>query len=642
MWEKLNIQDGSAGPLGAVVKKEGINFSLYSKHAEKVFLGLFSEKGFVREIPLKRSGDIWHIFVQGLPLTGVFYAYRCEGVYDEKKGLFFVKDRWLVDPYAKRVKGDRGEIRKEDPFDWQGVRRPNIPLKDLIIYEMHTRGFTKHPSSKVKNPGTFLGIIEKIPYLQKLGINAVELMPIFDFREKSEKFRPGTKELLPNYWGYDPFHYFTPMHTYAVKDPIEEFKLLVRELHRNKIEIILDVVFNHTGEGEDKHFALTFRGIDNPSYYMIGTDGNYLDFTGCNHTVSPNQSPMQDLILDSLHYWIEEMHVDGFRFDLGSILARSPKGDLLKDPPILKKMKEDPVIQKVKLIAEPWDLSAHLQGSFPKWGSWSEWNRYFRDNIKRFIKGTEGQSPPFANAMSGSKAKFDRPVQAINYITCHDGFSLRDLVSYNQKHNEANGDQNKDGANDNESWNCGAEGETGDPKINALRERQMRNFFLALFLSQGIPMLLMGDEYGHTRKGNNNPYVQDNEISWFLWEIAQKNDKILNFVSQLIAFRKTLPLKDGFLTDKDIEWHGVIPGHPDWNPSSRFVAFTLKGKRPVYVAFNASLQKQKVQLPPNKWHLAVNTNESWEKNSLAAPNKGPVLPKEIEMEAYSSVIAVMN
>jgi isoamylase/glycogen operon protein len=603
-----------------------------------------------------RTGDIWHIALEGLP-EGVLYAFRCEGPYDPHQGLLFKPEVWLTDPYAKildtthrwgdREKGYFGRASIASAFDWQGVSPPRVPLKDLNIYEMHVRGFTNHPSSGVRAPGTFLGVIEKIPYLKKLGITAVELMPIYEFDEiHCKDIQPHTGEPLPNYWGYNSLFFFAPMRRYAFSDsvqaPIEEFKTMVRELHRNGIEVILDVVYNHTGEGKEKEYYVNFRGIDNPVYYMMDGHGNYRDYTGCGNTVNSNHPAVQGWILDTLRYWIDEMHVDGFRFDLASTFTRGLDGNPIDSPPIVKAIS---ALKNVKLIAEAWDAVGLYQvGLFPKWGPWSDWNGRYRDTVRQFIKGTDGQSGPLADALSGSQSLFGdshTPLSSLNFITAHDGYTLRDLVTYQMKHNYENGEMNQDGNSRNDSWNCGGEGPSLNPQIAAIREQQMRNFLLALFLSQGIPMLLMGDEYGHSRKGNNNPYVQDNEINWFQWNILEKNEKIFSFVSSLIAFRKKHPAlrRTQFLSKQDIEWHGPTPQQPDWSGHSRFIAYTLHGPEPLYVAFNAHFHPITIHLPKSskQWNEVVFTMRDWDQHHFNSD--GPRIDSQIEMPPYSSLVA---
>lgn len=633
----LRVLPGNVEPLGLSFQQDRANFALFSSHATGVSLGLFREKDPIKEIPMCRTGDIWHIAIQNLP-PDLNYAYRCTG----PEELLYNPKVWLSDPYAKRMDKDKGRAAPLEPFDWQEDQPPLIPLSDLVLYEMHVRGFTQHPSSAVSQPGTYLGFIEKIPFLKELGINAVELMPIFDLDQTHCKnIDPSTLERRVNYWGYDPFHYFVPHHWYASSDPVQEFKTLVRELHKNGIEVILDVVFNHTGEGKERDFYVNFRGIDDAVYYMVDSQNHYLDFTGCGNTVNANHPAVQKLILDTLRYWVEEMHVDGFRFDLASILTRGTKGNPLAHPPLLEAMKKDPIISKVKWIAEAWDAAGLYQlGCFPKWGPWSEWNGRYRDVVRRFIKGT-GKAGLFANVLTGTAMVYhdSTPLSSINFITAHDGYTLRDLVSYESKHNWANGEGNRDGNSQNDSWNCGVEGPTDNPSILSLRERQMRNFFLALFLSQGIPMLLMEDVYGHTRFGNNNPYVQDNEITWFQWDQLEKNKKIFQFVVQLIAFRKSNPQlrHPQFLTSEEIDWHSATPFKPDWSDQSHLVAFTLKKDSPIYAAFNSSSEPASLTLPPGEWRKTVLTSEDWQFYEA-----GDLLPSTFELPPYSALLAIQK
>ncbi len=505
---------------------------------------------------------------------------------------------------------------------------------------MHVRGFTRHTSSSCAHPGTYLALIEKIPYLKKLGINAVELMPIFEFDETHSKYiNPENQEPLPNYWGYNSLHFFAPMRRYAVADPISEFKTLVRELHRNGICILLDVVYNHTGEGKEKEYAVNFRGIDNASYYIVDESGAYKDYAGCGNTVNGNFPPVQEFIIDSLRYWAGEMGVDGFRFDLAACLLRDPQGNPIDNSPLIQAISQDPLLSQKKLIAEAWDATGlYLIGKFPQWGRWKDWDGPYRDRVRRFIKGTSGYAGLFATALCGNEPIYSAsktPLSRIHFVTCHDGYSLCDLVSYECKHNRANGENSRDGGNQNDSWNCGVEGFTADSAITALRERQMRNFFLALFTSQGIPMLLMGDEYGHTRRGNNNPYGQDNELNWFLWNEVQ-SDK-LSFVSGLIAFRKNHKqfTQPHFLKPTDITWHGETPKTPNWSSSSRLVACSLKN---IYLAFNANYLSAPMQLPEADWRVVVDTTKPWANHHLLNPTSGEKSDMHIEMAPHSGIL----
>lgn len=647
MSEKQNASSrfittaGRPYPFGVSLDKNVLNFSLVSYQATSVTLCLFDResKAQLAEILLSseanRTGACWHIGIESpINANELVYAYRVQPALQETQDL-------LLDPYAKGVATSHewgsaaalgyipyGEIVTDFAFDWEEDRSPNIPLQDLVIYEMHVRGFTKHGSSKAKHPGTFLGLIEKIPHLLSLGINAVELMPVQEFDETEySRLHPDadTDTTRYNFWGYSTVNYFAPMNRYAASDThaaaITEFKSMVKELHLHGIEVILDVVFNHTAEGNVKGPIFSFKGIDNDLYYMH-ENGKYLDFTGCGNTVNTNQAAVLEMILTCLRYWVTEMHVDGFRFDLASIFSRDRLGHPLPITPIIRMITDDPILQKTKLIAEPWDAACFYQvGSFAaKSKRWSEWNDQYRDSVRRFIKGLPATTNNFARRLSGSQDLYnDRsPCASINFITAHDGFTLADLVSYNVKHNLDNGEEGKDGNNHNESWNCGIEGITKDPSILQMRSQQMRNFHLSLMLSQGVPMLLMGDEYGHTKNGNNNTWCHDSELNWFDWDLLKSLpwDNFPRFFSELIKFRHSHPTlkQDRFLTDADIDWHGTIPLKIDWHGTSPFLAFTLKDKvtgGDLYAAFNPQSKPLKVTLPsaePERpWQWVVNT-----------------------------------
>jgi len=660
---------GSPLELGVSKKDNIYHFAIFSEHAEKVSLCLFDENGehLLHELHLdpkiNRTGQIWHIGIEGLN-PKLLYGYRFEGPIDPARGLFYKKETILSDPYAKELftpiewgeknlKGFLCKIALENGFDWENTKKPQHKWDELVIYEMHVRGFTKHQSSKVEHPGTFLGVIEKIPYLLDLGVNAIELMPIFEFYEtaKSDK-NPITGEDLYNYWGYSPVNFFSPMNRYASpKDHSssrDQFRKMVKELHKNGIEVILDVVYNHTVEGEVKDLYINFKGIENPSYYIY-LNGHYYNYTGCGNTINANKSVVQQMILDSLRYWALDMGVDGFRFDLASILTRDPHGTPLDFPPIIRWIGTDPFLADVKLIAEPWDAAGLYQvGQFPSYGKWSEWNDFYRDSMRKFIKGTNGQASPFASSLCGSPnlyGKYGSPNYSINFITAHDGYTLRDLVTYQKKHNLENGENNQDGTNSNENWNCGVEGPSELTEIEELRERQMRNFLIALFSSQGVPMLLMGDEYGHTRKGNNNAWCQDNELNWFLWNELKKNEKFYHFVKNLIHFRKHSPLLHNptFPKEHVIDWHGALPHEPEWSNEKRLIAFTLKDPKGdhLYAAFNAYDTPLEVRLPDipldRHWNLIA-------ASYLPSPNDFPKegkypLKDSITLPGYSSIIS---
>lgn len=629
---------GKPYPFGASSNGNGINFALHSRQAQSVTLCLLEpkKKSIVAEFPLSpetnKTGNVWHITIQEIDPT-LLYAYRITPPVSKKQDL-------LLDPYAKGVGTSNvwgqpslekkeytplGDIIVGDEFDWEGDKSPNTPLNELIIYEMHVRGFTEHPSSHVKHPGTFLGVIEKIPHLIDLGINAVELMPIQEFNENEYgKTHPRMKTILYNYWGYSTVNFFSLMNRYAASKTrqaaIREFKTMVKALHQHGIEIILDVVFNHTAEGNKHGPSFSFKGVDNSAYYLLDNKGDYCNFSGCGNTLNANFPSTTNLIIESLRYWVTEMHVDGFRFDLASTLTRGALGQPLSPSPLIEAISHDPILARVKLIAEPWDVGLYQVGGFaPDTKRWSEWNGKYRDDVRRFIKGGQMTHGNFAKRLCGSEDLYSNrgPCSSINFVTAHDGFTLADLVSYNKKHNQDNGENNHDGSHENDSWNCGVDGPTTNKKILALREKQMRNFHLALMVSQGLPMLLMGDEYGHSKNGNNNTWCQDNDLNWFLWDQLKKNGNFYRFYRSLVHFRKKHPTlrRSNFLTSKDIDWHGAEPFKLDWNTPMPFLALTLndhkKGNN-LYIAFNAQDHVVPIKLPPappsKTWQWVVNTD----------------------------------
>lgn len=635
MNNQIQRENGYPSPLGVSRQGKGLNFALFSEHANAVSLCLFSpgsKQPFV-EIPLNKTESVWHILLKNLDTEQLEYGYRI--------GTHILSDPYSLGLNTSQEWGHRGideektnplsKIILDIPFDWQNTKKPNIPPEDVIIYEMHVRSFTQHASSQTKAAGTFLGIIEKIPYLKKLGVNAVELMPIFEFDEcQNNHINPKTGAPLKNMWGYSTINFFSPMNRFSTSKgwnaALDDFRTLVREMHKNGIEVYLDVVYNHTAEDDEVGPIFSFKGIDNAVYYMLQPDGSYFNFSGTGNTFNANHPVVMELILDSLRFWTVEMQVDGFRFDLASCLTRDQKGIPLADPPVIDAISSEPHLAHIKLIAEAWDAAGLYQvGHFPGGKRWHEWNGVFRDSVRRFIKGTDGQAGAFARALCGSKELYqssaDRcPYHSVNFVTAHDGYTLRDLVSYQNKHNEENGEQNRDGGNDNESWNCGQEGPTQNRKIIALREKQMRNFHTALMVAIGTPMILMSDEYGHTRRGNNNPYGQDNELNWFLWDELAKNADFARFHRLMIQFRNQNPLlkRTDFIEKPDIDWHGHEPLKPDWEPDSRFVAYTLRDPQsPLYIAFNAHFQDAPIHLPappPGKqWYRIVDT-------SLSSPN----------------------
>jgi len=558
-----------------------------------------------------RTGDIWHIMLCGMD-TSLRYGFKVDGPYDPGRGHYF-QDNILVDPYARALSGSsnwgehyerRGRNTPEslfsrrccivdDDFDWQGDRPLNIPLQDSIIYELHVRGFTCHESSGVSHPGTFAGIIEKIPYLKKLGITAVELMPVTEFNEnENTHIDPMTFRPLKNYWGYSPISFFAPKASYAVcgvnGNQVREFKEMVRALHRAGIEVILDIVFNHTAEGGADGPVYSFRGLDNSVYYLLGAEGEFLNFSGCGNTLNCNHPLVRNLIMDVLRYWVVEMHVDGFRFDLASVLGRDSQGEVLSNPPVVEQIAEDPVLSNTKIIAEAWDAAGLYQvGSFSSHIRWAEWNGRFRDDVRAFTCGKQGTVASLATRIAGSSDLYQQgrqPANSINFVTSHDGFTLMDLVSYNRKHNLANGEENQDGCDHNISWNSGVEGESDDPEIMALRLRRIKTMAVILMLSQGTPMLVAGDEFGRSQLGNNNAYCQDNDLSWLDWRLAEENSGLLSFFRYLITLRKghrVFRRVDFFSSqggdDSDIRWQYVRPGQQNWSSECRALGFFLDG-----------------------------------------------------------------
>ncbi|MBF0337849.1 MAG: glycogen debranching protein GlgX, partial [Nitrospirae bacterium] len=557
----LEIFRGSPLPMGATVKGDGVNFAIFSKHATSVTLVIFASgvREPVAEIPLhqcfNKTGDVWHVFVRGVGVQ-TRYGYRMARDVDDMYPIHRCNpDNVLLDPYATALTGastwgkiykrrgdDPGEVfantRRclviEDDYDWEYDKPLEIPLRDSIIYEMHVRGFTAHQSSAVSAPGTYAGIVEKIPYLKELGVTAIELLPIAEFEEMdSDRIDPSTGQRLKNFWGYQPISFFAPKASYAADSKnggqLREFKNMVRKLHEANIEVILDVVFNHTAEGNEKGPSFSFKGIDNSTYYIIDPiDGHYHNYSGCGNTLNCNHPVVRNVILDCLRFWVMEMHVDGFRFDLASILGRGRKGEVLRDPPLLERIAADPILANTKLIAEAWDAAGLYQvGTFPNWGRWAEWNGKFRDDIRRFVRGESGMVNHLISRLMGSPEMYKEsnrePWHSINFVTSHDGFTLNDLVSYNGKRNDNNGEQNRDGADDNFSWDCGWEGSTKNADVNQLRRQQIKNFATLMFISHGVPMILAGDEIARTQNGNNNAYCQDNELGWFNWDLTKTN-----------------------------------------------------------------------------------------------------------------------
>jgi glycogen operon protein len=659
-YGNFKLRHGQPFPFGATPVPGGVNFSIYSNHATSGTLVLFkkhapepfAEIPFLREF---RLGNVVSMVVLDLDYEDLEYGYRLDGPYIPQKGHRFDNTKILLDPYAKSIGGRdvwggalrdnemypyRGRIITDD-FDWEGDRPLEIPEEDLIIYEMHLRGFTRHPSSQVskEHRGTFAGLQEKISYLKDLGVNCVELMPIFEFDElDNPRHNPLTGGRLFNYWGYSTVGFYAPKAGYATSGndgkQVYELKTLIKALHKNGIEVILDVVFNHTAEGNENGPTISFRGLDNRTYYMLTPEGYYQNFSGCGNTLNCNHPVVRVFVLDCLRYWASEYHIDGFRFDLASILGRDPQGVPLANPPLLETLAYDPILAKCKLIAEAWDAGGLYQvGTFPDYDRWGEWNGKYRDAIRRFLKG-DGSVTEVALRLQGSPdlyAKAGRTMDSsVNFITAHDGFTLADLVSYNQKHNESNGEDNRDGANENDSWNCGVEGPTTDPAIEALRRRQMRNAIAILMVSQGVPMLLMGDEMGRTQYGNNNAYCHDSELNWLDWSLLKINADLFRFVKTCLAFRNAHPVlrsREYFRNEDymgsgypDISWHGIKAWQPIWAEGWQALAFMLCGKHArsgtvkddfVYVAMNMDWESHGFELPRlpvgMTWHVVANT-----------------------------------
>lgn len=660
--------NGNPLPLGVTKVEGGWNFAIYSQNdVLALCLAPMKAPDQLKEIPLdpikNRTGSVYHAFIKTEELS-LYYGYRVKN--HEKS--------YLIDPYAKLLdtgtefgnnfwgkKKLYGIATEEFPFDWEGDFQPDIPHNELVIYEMHVRGFTKDQTSGVKHPGTYLGIIEKIPYLKELGINAVELLPVQEFDETEyTRINPKTLENLYNYWGYSPLSFFSPMQRYVVsKNPLDamtEFKKMVKALHKANIEVILDVVYNHTGEGNETGKVLSWKGFSAKDYYILGPNGEYMNFSGCGNTLNCNSAVTQDQIIEALRHWATEYHIDGFRFDLASILVRGRDGRPLADPPLLERITHDPILKDRKLIAEPWDAAGmHQTGSFYQSAyegqfHWIEWNDDYRNVIRSFIKGEPGYRGRFATKISGSEDIYGKgasPLNSINFVTCHDGFSLRDLVSYNYKHNQANGEDNRDGFDYNNSWNCGAEGETQALDILRLRERQMKNFLLALAISQGVPMFLMGDEYGHTKKGNNNTWCQDNQLNWFSWDSLKANQSSLRFFKELMAFRRSTHLlkRQSFLKADEVDWHSEMPFQPNWDAFIDFLALTLKDKenhKDLYMAFNASINPVVATLPPAPfgydWTYIVRTGEPSPDDFIPQEKCLKVEDKKIKLIGYSAVL----
>jgi isoamylase len=683
---KEEVQTGASSPLGATLEDGGANFSLFSRSATSVELLLFDRAEASRpnrviqlDPATHRLYHYWHVFVAGVK-AGQLYGYRVHGPSDPARGMRFDPAKVLLDPYGRAVvvppkysrtaaaqPGDNAATAMKsvvaDPsaYDWEGDEPLHRSSARTVIYEMHVRGFTRHPSSGVAEAkrGTYAGMIEKIPYLQELGITAVELLPVFHY--DAQDAPPGRV----NYWGYAPVSFFAPHPAYSSRQnslgPLDEFRDLVKALHRAGLEVILDVVYNHTAEGNEGGPTLCFRGIENEAYYILEPDrSRYSNYSGTGNTLNANHPVVRRMIVDSLRYWVGEMHVDGFRFDLASILARDVRGHVLPNPPVLWDIESDPMLAGTKLIAEAWDAAGLYQvGSFVG-DIWKEWNGRFRDDVRDFFRGAEGSVKGVADRMIGSPEIFGHeerePEQSINFVTCHDGFTLNDLVAYNDKHNEDNGEGNRDGANDNRSWNCGVEGPSDDADIEKLRNRQVKNFLTVTLLSLGVPMIVMGDEIRRTQRGNNNAYCQDNEISWFDWTLLQKHADVYRFLRLLTARRLLRGMGhepervslNRLIQAANKAWHGTRLHQPDWSDQSRSIAFTVE-VRPerlvMHLILNAYWEPLEFELPPagkgrgDRWRRWIDTAQETP-NDIVPWEKAAAVSGAIYRAEARSVVAL--
>ncbi len=664
LCEVQSVRSGSPLPLGAHARGDGVNFALFSRNGTGVRLDLFDRvedampsRTIILDSSRNKTGDIWHVWLAGIR-PGQLYAFRVAGPYQPEAGHRFNPNKLVVDPYASAIAmvpgGDLRAAAGYDPrsalldlarsevddaasapkcvvthadFDWRGDQPLRHPWTSTVVYELHVRGFTAGRDAGVRYPGTYRGLVEKIPYLRELGVTAVELMPITEFHDgESVRVNPLTGERLRNYWGYDPIGFFAPKASYAsVHDrgaELLEFKEMVRALHAAGLEVILDVVFNHTMEGSELGPTLGFRGIDNAIYYWLDDHKRYYrDFTGTGRTVNAAHPIVRDLILDALRYWVIEMHVDGFRFDLASVLGREADGRVASDAPLLTRIAEDPILRDAKLIAEAWDAAGAYQiGAFSE-RRWAEWNGRFRDDVRRFWRGDAGMLGRFAWRLCGSADLYERsnkgPECSINFVTCHDGFTLNDLVSYERKHNEANGESNRDGSDENFSANHGVEGPSDDPDVERLRARQIKNLLLSVALSRGVPMLLAGDEFRRTQRGNNNAYCQDDETSWVDWSLRERHAEVLRFTRGVLALRRAHPVlrRERFYSGEEIAWFTPEGASPSWDdPEARRLGCLLRedGAPPLFLMFNASNAPASFVLPAagaaRRWQRAIDTS----------------------------------
>ncbi len=653
---KLLVNNGKP-ILGATIDDDSTNFGVFSKNAKQVTLQIYSNRDdtdpifqYTLDKVYNKTGSVWHVNIESVG-HGTYYAWKMDGQFDVASGNRFDKTKVLVDPYAKSVAKGPGEynyksvVVDDSGYDWEGVVSPKIPMKDTIIYEMHVGLFTKSKTSEVMFKGTFKGIIEKIHHLKKLGVTTIELLPVYDFEvDSNTNINPITGERLYDVWGYNPNNFFAVAKHYTGVsndgDEVVAFKDFVKELHRAGFEVLLDVVYNHTGEGNEKGPTINFKGLDNQIYYMLSPYDRkyYANYSGTGNTLNANHPVVKKLIIDSLQYWVTEMHVDGFRFDLASILGRDNNGQWMGEYSLLKDIAEDPILASTKLIAESWDAGGgyHL-GEMPK--AFSEWNGRYRDTIRRFLNGDINVISSLATSIIGSPDIFKKesrnPFSSINFITAHDGFTMWDLFSYNSKHNIENGENNRDGTNDNISHNYGEEGETTNPKIIKRRKQQVKNAITLLMVSQGVPMMVMGDEFCRTQKGNNNPYCQDNDISWVDWTRQREFNDVFEYFCNIIHFRKKHELlrREHFLLQDsrgEITWHGVESDYPDWAYYSRTIAFMLHADigegapkdQDIYVAINGYQETLTFKLPElkkGKWHRVVDTGRDWPNDFLTEP-----------------------
>jgi isoamylase len=699
--EETEIQAGDPLLIGGTHQQgDGVNFVLFTRNATRVHLELYqrpddaSPTRIIDLDPLRhRTGDIWHIWVRGIPV-GQLYGYRIEGPYQPEEGHRFNPHKLLLDPYATAIAGvenwdflaargydssssltdlsistvdNAGTTPKciftRDRFDWGTDSFPKHPASDTVIYETHVRGLTIHPSSGAVHPGTFIGLTEKIPYLQELGVTAIELMPVLEFNEnESQRLNPITGEKLKNYWGYNPVAYFAPKQSYSFEGShwrqTVEFREMVKAFHRAGIEVILDIVLNHTAENDELGPTICMRGIENSIFYMLQENQRryYKDFTGVGNTLNANHPVVRELVTSVLRYWVMQMHVDGFRFDLASVLGRDEHGNILRNAPLLEGIAEDPILRDVKIIAEAWDAGGAYQvGNFST-KRWTEWNGRFRDDVRRFWVGDAGMIGSFASRISGSSDLYQTsgkgPASSLNFVTAHDGFTLNDLVSYNQKHNIENGESNRDGSDANYSDNCGVEGPSQDAGVEGMRNRLIKNFLLTLFISRGVPMLLGGDEFRRTQRGNNNAYCQDNEVSWFDWSLLEKHKEIHRFTKGMIAFRRAHPVlrREKFYTDAEIKWFAPNGAAPHWADQwEKSLACLILGQTEpdLFLLFNADTRPVDFfvpALPAGKiWRLAVDTART-APDDLFDPGKEPSMQGQIgfRLEPRSSAILLMD